>query len=251
MRKLIVVTLLISTLSFPCLSEPLTIDDLVRRNDLWYKKFTDEPYTGKITGKENGKLTKGVKDSLWLSYHSNGQLFSKGTYVLGERIGTFEFYWKSGKLSGRYKYDKGREVYIELYYENGVLTEKYNRRDGKYHGPYEYFAENGYPKIRGNFRNGERHGSWEHFSDKGNLQKKIVYNADTGIDEYEDYYENGQLFRKVQKIDDKQSGVWKRYTKDGNLVSKGSWEKGEKQGVWEYYSNSGTETYVYKNGVKQ
>ena len=42
-------------------SESLTIDDLVYRNDLYYKKFTNDPYTGEISGIENGNIEKGKK----------------------------------------------------------------------------------------------------------------------------------------------------------------------------------------------
>ena len=49
--------LFILLLSPPSWSE--TIDDLVERGGLYYKQFTDVPYTGKITCEEQG-LFKGA-----------------------------------------------------------------------------------------------------------------------------------------------------------------------------------------------
>ena len=54
-------------------SETLTMDYLVERNNLYYKKFTNVPFTGEISGEKNGSFKKGKKDGEWLSYHENGQ----------------------------------------------------------------------------------------------------------------------------------------------------------------------------------
>ena len=55
MRTLFIIPLvLISLVSFPSWSETLTMDDLVWRDDLYYKKFTNVPFTGEVSGLENG-----------------------------------------------------------------------------------------------------------------------------------------------------------------------------------------------------
>ena len=50
-------------------SETLTMDYLVERNNLYYKKFTNVPFTGEISGEKNGSFKKGKKDGEWLCYH--------------------------------------------------------------------------------------------------------------------------------------------------------------------------------------
>ena len=50
--KTLLTILFISLLSSPSWS--VTIGDLVERNGLYYEKFTDIPFTGKVTGKEQG-----------------------------------------------------------------------------------------------------------------------------------------------------------------------------------------------------
>ena len=47
-------------LSSPSWSETLTMDDLVERDDLYYKKFTNVPFTGEISRIESGKFKNGI-----------------------------------------------------------------------------------------------------------------------------------------------------------------------------------------------
>ena len=133
MKKLILVTILfISFLSSTSWSETLTIDDLVLRNDLYYKKFTNVPFNGEVSGIESGKFKNGIKDGEWLRYNKNGQLEYKGNYKYGRRDGPTESYNENGQLIliGRWKSGK-REGLWNLYHDNGNLEEKINWKDGE------------------------------------------------------------------------------------------------------------------------
>ena len=56
-----------------------TIEDLVERDGLYYKKFSDVPFTGEvIKGEARGRIRHGKSDGDWLLFYGNGQLFSKG-----------------------------------------------------------------------------------------------------------------------------------------------------------------------------
>ena len=73
-------------LLLPALALGETMDDLVNRDGLYYRNFTDVPFTGKIVDYHpNGQLRKkethkdGKKDGLWVFYGENGQLLSKLT----------------------------------------------------------------------------------------------------------------------------------------------------------------------------
>ena len=80
-------------LLFPSLAlgETVKFDDLGMLEGLYYKKIkitrflwwkwsTDDPFTGEVTGKGQGKLKNGVEDGPWVHYHDNGQVKSKGPY---------------------------------------------------------------------------------------------------------------------------------------------------------------------------
>jgi hypothetical protein len=52
--KTLLTILFISLLSSPSWSAEM--GDLVARNGLWYKQFSDVPFTGKVTGREQGSI---------------------------------------------------------------------------------------------------------------------------------------------------------------------------------------------------
>ena len=68
------------------------MDDLVWRDALWCKKFTDVPFTGEVSGKDNGKIKNGNLQDLWIFYYNSGQLYLKTNYKDGNRQGLMEYY---------------------------------------------------------------------------------------------------------------------------------------------------------------
>ena len=81
-----------------------TIDDLTCEYDgRYYKKFTgdwkkDVPFTGTITGKEQGTIRNGKKEGSWVGYGENGQLLSKGNYKTEKKEGFWVWYHDDGQL---------------------------------------------------------------------------------------------------------------------------------------------------------
>ena len=84
--------------------------DLVFRDGIAYKKFSQVSFTGKITGMTHGPFKNGKQEGTWMSYWDNGQLLHKGNHKNGEREGDHVQYNKDGtlnkKVSGTYKNDK-------------------------------------------------------------------------------------------------------------------------------------------------
>ena len=114
--------------------ETVKFEDLTVREGLHYKKFTDVPFTGTVTGRFQGKIKNGKKDGPWIEYHDNGQLWSKGTYKDGKRVGPYV-----------------------RYYANGQLSTKGTFKDGKLVGPWVGYNKDGtvWEKFTGTYRNGE------------------------------------------------------------------------------------------------
>ena len=67
--------------------------DLVEREGLYYEKFTDVPFTGKVTGNPQGSYKNGFREGAWVGYHVNGQLSWKGNYKNSQHEG----FWVSYK----------------------------------------------------------------------------------------------------------------------------------------------------------
>ena len=106
MKKLtsIILILFLSFLSSSSWSKTLTIDDLVERNDLYYKKFSDVPFTGKTTEEFQGSFKDGIRNGQWVSYHNNGQLWYKGEYKDGKPVGKWVFFKKDGTYAHKKTY---------------------------------------------------------------------------------------------------------------------------------------------------
>ena len=113
----------------------ISSDDLVYRNGIAYKKFTDVPFSGKVTHKDSGLkkglMKNGKREGEWFIYDIYGQLRSKGNYKNDKKEGAYISYYSSGKLrsTGNYKNDKKecawvgyheeRQVGYTTYYRNG------------------------------------------------------------------------------------------------------------------------------------
>ncbi len=174
--KILFLIISIFLLSSPTWSETLTIDDLVERNETYYKKFSDIPFTGEISGKANGKFKKGKREGLWISYHDNGQLFIKTNF-------------KNGKHEGSYI----------SYYSDGTLWVKTTMKNGKEHGISEYYYSRefgGRPQWKGHKKNGERDGDWIGWHENGQLHFKGKYINGKEEGEWVVYLEDGSLSKK-------------------------------------------------------
>ena len=99
--RYILTSVVLIVLLFPSLASGETMDDLVERDGLHYKKFTDVPFTDEVTGKEQGIYKDGKKDGPWIKYWSNGQLRQKGDYKNGKREGTWVDYNYDGIVDVR------------------------------------------------------------------------------------------------------------------------------------------------------
>ena len=124
--------LFVSLLSSPSWSE--TLSDLVFRDGLYFKKFTDVPFTGKLTGNPQGSFKNGQREGAWVHYYENGQLEYKGNFKNGKAEGAWVRYWG-----------------------NGQLFYKGNFKNGKYHGSWVAFNEDGsaFKSWTGTYKDGE------------------------------------------------------------------------------------------------
>ena len=125
--KRILAPILLLTLLFPplALGEEVKIEDLVKRDGLYYRKFSDVPFTGKTTEKDQGSFKDRKKDGPWVIYWGNGQLFTKGTYKGGKEDGPWVQYWDNGQLYSKGTYKDGTKTGPWVSYKSdGTVDEK-------------------------------------------------------------------------------------------------------------------------------
>ena len=98
---------------------------MVERNGFYYEKFSDLPYTGEVTGEEQGSLRKGLKEGEWVEYYYNGQLESQENFKNGLRNGKSVWYHNNGHLWWKRFYNNDEiEGESVNYYDNGQLQER-------------------------------------------------------------------------------------------------------------------------------
>ena len=228
------------------------MDDLVKRNDLYYKKFTDVPFTGEVSGLENGKFKNGKRNGKWLSYYETGQLSFKENYKDGELDGLFESYRKTGQLHYSWIFKDGvKEGLYQEYNEDGSLqkTETYKDgeklkngvvlesdflsfktyRDGILDGPSEVYYKNRNLHMKGQFKNGIETGLHESYHKNGRLSISGYYNNKawkTGLWVW--YYDDGKISSKQNYTDGKKDGIFEFYYTDGSLKYRNTWKDGVK-----------------------
>ena len=126
-----------------------TKDELVEREGLMYKKFTDVPFTGKVTGQRQGRIKNGEREGPWVYYHDNGQLMHKGDYKNGEKEGPWV-----------------------CYHDNGQLSDKGDHKNGEKEGPWITYHDNGHIWKKGDYKNGEREGPWVYYNKNGTIDER-------------------------------------------------------------------------------
>jgi hypothetical protein len=89
-----------------------TMKDLVKRKGLYYRPFTEVPFTGKITGRTRGSFKNGKKHGSWVFYHDNGRLSEKGTYKNGKKEGLWIWFKREGVVLGPFTvtYKDGKRI---------------------------------------------------------------------------------------------------------------------------------------------
>ena len=72
-----------------------TLNNLVKRNGIYYTKFSQVPFSGEITEKSQGRIKNGKKECLWIEYDENGQLLSKDNYKNGNKENSWDKFWSA------------------------------------------------------------------------------------------------------------------------------------------------------------
>jgi len=76
--NILLTLLFLSLMSSPSWSEEMSC--LVERDGIHYKKFTEIPFTGEVTGDGQGSIRNGKIEGVFVTYHENGQFWHEGIY---------------------------------------------------------------------------------------------------------------------------------------------------------------------------
>ena len=138
----------------------MNIDDLVLNpsDRLFYKKFTDVPFTGEVSGEESGSFKNGKRTGLWKYYFETGLLSERGYYKEGRR----DRFWES--------FDPQGWLLQTLNYKNDYVT-----------GEFRSFHSFGQVKEKGNYKEGKQEGLWEYFNKNDTLERTETPNRTSPV----------------------------------------------------------------------
>lgn len=168
--KTLTLWFVISLISHP--SWGLTLDELVKRDGIFYKKFSEVPFTGEVEGQYQGKLNKGRPDGPWVVYHPNGQLSYKVTHKNGVFHGLWIQYWENGQLFKKINYVDGKNHgHAVVYYQDGQLMWEGYYDNNKEKGLWVTYWDNGQLDRTGFYKNGNKEGKWVQYYRDGSVDK--------------------------------------------------------------------------------
>ena len=164
MKRLVLIALLLTAWVVPAAAhdvKKLSFADLVKRDGIFYEKFSDTPFTGTTTtGTYRGSFKNGRRHGVFESYDRSGQLWQKVPYMDGLRHGE-----------------------NRMYHENGQLAETATFKSDRLTGPYSRWWPNGRLRSKGTLEDGTREGRWVDFNEDGtpNWKKTGTYQMNVRI----------------------------------------------------------------------
>ena len=110
-----------------------TMDDLVRREGLYYKKFTSIPFTGEVTGLDpettpalvvQGSMNAGLWHGARFHYYPDGQMHTSAVFDNGKLTGPFKYFYPSGRVYSQGVYEDGERTGLWTDYHQSGQKEK-------------------------------------------------------------------------------------------------------------------------------
>lgn len=160
----------------------------------------------------NREDANGWKQGFWLvsaemlesSSCSAGQKVEEGRYRDNRKVGTWKYYYCSGRIKSEMTYREDKSAYCKNYYENGILMEEGVWKNGDWVGKYKYYYESGKP-------------FYDFLFDEAGKR--------TGLQKY--YHENGNTMIEGEWTEGKESGVIKEYNANGALIAEKTFNEGK------------------------
>ena len=159
-------------------SEPtIEFENLVERGDVYFEKFSTEPFSGRVTGRTTGQLVDGRFEGLVHIFGEDGNLLYETSYKSGFKDGLQTRFLREGRSENEYV--EGSQVAWREF-TGDVLTLNRNYKDGKRHGVQENFHSNGNLQYRVHYENGKRmEDTLDVFSIDGKTHLKVpIYRSD-------------------------------------------------------------------------
>jgi antitoxin component YwqK of YwqJK toxin-antitoxin module len=187
-------------------------------------------------GQENQVDSKGRKQGAWVKTYPKSKIIQyKGQFKDDKPVGTFTYFYSSGKVKAVVKHDlNSTRSSAYFYHENGILMSHGIYRDMKKDSIWLNFTPAGRLSNSETFLKDSLHG------------KKIVYYVPDNLEDKSRlpsavyFYDNGKM-----------NGEAIEYFQTGTVKSRGTYKNNKKVGIWDYFHPNGKKMILerYKDGV--
>jgi len=184
---------------------------------------------------------QGHRQGHWKAYDVNGLLKFEGRFVDNVPIGTFKYYYESGKIKAVSEmYDQGRRARTKVYHKNGRLMAKGNYLEKKKDSSWVYYSDyDGVLLSTEFYQNGLLEGIVLNYFPTGSVAEEMPYKAGLKQGEWKRYFTDGKVKLKATYIDDELQGLMLVYHQNSFPEVSGTYKNNLKDGMWVYYDDQG------------
>ncbi len=206
------------------------------------------------SAKTIGTYVDGQRHGTWLFYHPNDVIQSIQTYNMGNKEGLFveiekrgyyvsEKFYKADVLHGPARtFDRGSRLILEENYRNGLQQ-----------GQRIAFYDNGQTQEESHFEDGLKDGPSIWYSRDGKLIAEYNYRQGEFEGIQKTYYDDGAPMTEETYSHNLRQGPFREYYQDGTLKTEGEYDNNLKNGVWKEYNADGSiaSQLKYRKGEKK
>ena len=121
-------------------TDSIQMSEVVKRDDTYYRKFSNIPFSGHIESyhpngqlKIIGDMSVGKKVGKWVEYYMNGIKKSEGQFAKGEKDGTWVYYFLNANIKEKQFYIEGNKDGLwEKFGVEGTIVQTESYQNGKW-----------------------------------------------------------------------------------------------------------------------
>jgi antitoxin component YwqK of YwqJK toxin-antitoxin module len=183
----------------------------------------------------------GRKQGLWKVYDEDGNLRYTGNYADGKPMGTFTYYYPSGKVKARMDHlDSGRVIYAKNFHPNGILMAEGKYTEQKKDSIWRYYNEqDGSLAAEERYMNNLKDGVWKVYYPEGMIAEEVTYLNDKKEGAWIQYFTDGKIKSKASWINDRLEGLYLVYHLNGFVEVSGNYIHSERNGIWIFNNDKG------------
>jgi antitoxin component YwqK of YwqJK toxin-antitoxin module len=190
-----------------------------------------------------GKFEDGKRIGFWQFYNESGRLTAEGNFdAYGNRTDKWTWYSALNKIKETASYKEGLlQGQNLMFHENGKKYVDAIYKNDSLNGKYEYYTNNGALAQRKYFKAGNLDSIYKAYFKVGekNLEYYFPYKNGQIQGEALEYYANGDLFEKTYYVSGNKNGLKTGFHFNQQIASEINYANGELNGSYKSYHTNG------------